>query len=447
MKFKSSKNFIRITLLLLLPLASNAQQRNQSDQNNTLITLEQVWQMVQANSTDIDIKKHLVSYSRSRIKTAKSERLPEIQVLGEYARVSNMPVYERGLLRTPGQIPVLHTYYKFGGDAYFNIYEGKKTSLEITKRKVETDIVEIEEEQLVSDMKLISASYYLDLQRSLAFKEFLTRDIQSQRKQLAQIITFQRNGVVLKSDVLRAELKVNKQMLAINELDNDIAIARQNLATLMGREGDKDLRPVNLSDKDSITVFPYNKYLELALSVAYLKRISIQAEKVSTLELKAIKGEVLPKIGLFANYSYSYPQIFLYPYSGNIYGFGMVGIKASLSISSFYKNNYRQNSSKLNLEIKKLETVKVQEEIRDHVYQYYLRFQESQKRVSVARINVTHALENQRIITNTYNNHLSLITDLLDADAQVLQSQFDLADSKISAQFQYFQLLNAVGTL
>jgi outer membrane protein len=447
MKFKFKKVFFHIVLLLLLSAPAIAQQSGGAGQNVAVTTLDQVWQMVQANSTDIDIKKKQVLYSESRIKVARSERLPEIQALGEYARVSNMPVYQGGLLKTPLQAPVLHTYYKFGADAYFNLYQGKKTSLEISKRQVETHIAGIEAEELLSDLKLSSASYYLDLQRSLAFRAFLIRDIEAQRKQLTQIMTFQRNGIVLKSDVLRAELKLNKQTLAIDQLDNDIAIARQNLSTLTGTGENKMLMPVNLSETDSIATLPYGKYLEQAQSSAYLKRISGQTEKISAIDLQAVRGDILPKIGLFANYSYSYPQIFLYPYSGNIYGFGMVGIKASLNISSFYKNSFRQNSSKLDLEIKKLQTVKVQEELRDRVYRYYLRFRESQKRVGVARINVKHAFENQRIISNTYYHHLSLVTDLLDADAQVLQSQFDLADSKIAAQFQYFQLLNAVGTL
>ncbi|PIH03162.1 hypothetical protein CS542_02865 [Pedobacter sp. IW39] len=38
------------------------------------------------------------------IKDAKAERLPEISAEGEYARVSNVPIYENGLFHTPSQL-------------------------------------------------------------------------------------------------------------------------------------------------------------------------------------------------------------------------------------------------------------------------------------------------------------------------------------------------------
>jgi len=410
-------------------------------------TLEKIWSKVEANNTEVDINNKEIEIRLKNLKSAKAARLPDVDAIGEYARVSNMPLYDNGIFKTPTQIPVLHNYYKLGTGAYFNLYEGNKTSLEIAKSTVNVKISQIEKEMTVSDMKLASAAYYLDMLRASIFKGLLSQDIQSQKKQLEQITILHRNGVVLKSDVLRAELKLAKQTLALDQVINDFRIANQKLNTLMGIEDPEALNTIEPLDQDSIMVSTYDEYLDAALVNAYSKKISESKEQISELEFKSVQGDSAPKIGLFANYAYSYPQIFLYPYAGNLYGFGMAGVKISYSISSLYKNKDRKTAAKLEIDKSKLEILRKDEEIKDAVYQSFLRLREAQTRIKVAGVSLKQSLENQRINHNTYFNHLSLITDLLDADTQVLQSRFDLESSKIAAQFQYFQLLHTIGKL
>jgi len=85
--------------------------------------------------------------------------------------------------------------------------------------------------------------------------------------------------------------------------------------------------------------------------------------------------------------------------------------------------------------------------VRQQVNEAYLRYQEALNRVEVSKTNIIQATENRRIVSNTYFNQTSLITDLLDADTQLLQTRFDLAAAEIAAQLQYFQLQNITGNL
>ena len=65
----------------------------------------------------------------------------------------------------------------------------------------------------------------------------------------------------------------------------------------------------------------------------------------------------------------------------------------------------------------------------------------------IAQQNIGQATENYRIVNSTYFNQLSLLTDLLDADNQLLQSRFDLVTAQVLAATQYYQLQKALGTL
>ncbi|WP_316778969.1 TolC family protein [Pedobacter antarcticus] len=441
------KIFLVILYVVFFSTLGYSQDRKQAPSEPMLLTLNQVWERLQVHSTSIQIKTILQKSSAENIKDAMAGRLPDLNAEGEYARVSNMPVYENGIFHASKQFPVLHAYYKIGSNAYFNLYNGNKTNLEIAKRKAELKISGEQKEETISEMKLNSAAFYLDILRSNIFKHFLLKDIEAQQMQLKRIKTFQKNGVVLKSDVLRAELKLSKQTLALTQIENDLKIANQKLNTLIGLADEQKVSPVETADIDSIPLSEYEEYLDYAMFNAYQIKISDQQKELARLNLKTTKANVSPKVGLFASYAYSYPQIFLYPYSANLYGFGMAGIKASFSISSIYKNLHKTKIARLNYELMDVEIDQVRDDIRDHVNEAYLRFKEAVTRVSVTQVNVSQAVENQRIVSNTYFNHLSLITDLLDADTQLLQTHFDLAAAKIAARFQYYQLLNITGKL
>lgn len=388
-----------------------------------------------------------VQSSEEAVKNAKTERLPEIDAHAAYARVTNMPVFEDGYFSKPSQFPVLHNYYKVGGEAYFNIYNGNKTNLDITREQTEHAIIEEQQKLTVSEVKFNASVYYLDLERSCKFKELIATDIADQEKQLAHIQELQKNGVVLKSDVLRATLKLSRQKMGMIQIDNDIAIASQKLAILTGEEDSVLIEPDSTLTADTTPLKSYGDYLQDASEHAFGYKISEGETALRKLDLKRVKANVSPRIGLFAEYNFSYPQIMFYPYGDAAYGLGMYGVKASFPISSFYQNKHKEKAAALNLQRQEIEHAETGDVIRQQVKEAWLRYKEALTRIGVAETNIIQATENSRIVHNTYFNQLSLVTDLLDADTQLLQTRFDLVSAQIAARVQYYQLQKVIGNL
>ena len=77
----------------------------------------------------------------------------------------------------------------------------------------------------------------------------------------------------------------------------------------------------------------------------------------------------------------------------------------------------------------------------------YQDYHEDLQNIEVAQMSIEQAEENYRIVRQTYFNQLSLLTDLLDADNQLLQARFELVNSKIAARLHYYQLLKITGNL
>lgn len=183
------------------------------------------------------------------------------------------------------------------------------------------------------------------------------------------------------------------------------------------------------------------------MAKSFQNRISAQETELKKIELKNVKANVSLKVGLYGDFYYANPQIFLYPYNPHLYSLGIAGVRASFPLSAIYLNRHKEKIAELELKNQELEHSDTEDNVRKQVKEAYLRYKEALIGIDVARVNVEQAKENYRIVNNTYFNQSSLITDLLDAGVQLLQTRFDLATAEMAASLQYYQLQNVVGNL
>ena len=411
------------------------------------LTIDQVWQQTALYSKAVKSQEYKVLGAREEIQQARSEKLPEITAAGQYARVTNLPEYENGITHAPTQYPVLHTYYTLGGEAYWNIYSGGRMNTAIEEKQVLGKMAEEEKAMTLSEIKLRAAAYLLDIEKGMQFRELTGKNIDDLQHQLDHIRQLQKNGVVLKSDVLRAELQLSRQKLSLDQIGNDIVIATQRLNILIGQDDSIPVVPADLPDADSLPPASIQQYLEEAGRNAHPGLIASQQKELRRLQVNAARASAMPRLGFFAQYQYAYPQILFYPYTAAVYGFGMAGVKASWSISSLYQNKHRVRAAQIESEREEVDHANVGDLTRQQVTAAWLRYKEALHRIAVARTNVAQATENNRIVNNTYFNQLSLVTDLLDANTQLLQTKFELTSARIAALLQYYQLQETIGNL
>src|SRR3982750_2944952 len=117
-----SKKYFTLLIGILAATAVMAQQATTDTTSALQLSLPEIWSRAEVYNKSIQLQKLHVQSSEEEIKDTKAERLPEIDVKGEYDYVSNMPLYENGIFHSPTQYPVLHNAYKVGGDAYLNLY-------------------------------------------------------------------------------------------------------------------------------------------------------------------------------------------------------------------------------------------------------------------------------------------------------------------------------------
>lgn len=426
---------------------SYAQEHTTIVTDTMKINLSELWEKTEQYSKVIGLKYADVGIAEEEVKDAITERFPELGISGSAEKASNIPIYKNGLFEKPVQHEVIHTLYKASVDLYLAIYHGNKINLEIKQQHILSHLAGIEKAQTSSRMRLEATKLFLDLQKSSIFRQLVLVDIHNQEKQLAEVKALHRNGTVLQSDVLRIELDLSRRKLLLVEIQNDIQIITQKLNIIIGEPDERPLLPTAVSSTNDLDTLTYDQLVSLALEHAYPYHMSHQQTELSKIKLKKAQANGRPTIGLYSEFYYANPQIFLFPYNPYWYSLGIAGVRGSFPISSLYHNKHNVDAARLELHKEELAHHEVEDRVRQKVKEAYLRYKEALVQIQVAEVNVEQAAENARIIRDTYFHHTSLVTDLLDADIQVLRSNFELASARILAQNRYFSLKDIVGIL
>jgi outer membrane protein TolC len=444
MYFNCFKIVVPLFFFVFAPL-----QAQKIIKDSVAISLEKVWEKASRNSKEIKMHHLHTASGAEAVKNAKSKQLPEIGFNANYGKLANIPIFNNGILHRADYIHLEdHSIYGATIDAYFDIYNGHKLKTNIQKEVVKQELSHYLEEETIENIHFQVAQTYLKLQLYLQFEKLVKKNIYQNEERLKLIQKLHAGGVVLKSDLLRAQLQLSKQKTALTAIRNNAQLTMQELNIFMGEPDDQNLKPTDIIGlKEDQKLLSYDDYIDSAINKSPLQKIAEQKVALSKLNIEGLKADKLPRIGLFGDYNYSYPQIKLYPYENAPYLLGVIGVKLSYNISSVYHDVHKEEEAKILYEEQKIAQANVQDNLRKEINKAYKHYTEDQEKIEELQLNIKQATENYRILNHTYFNQLSLITDLLDADTQLLQAQFELISAKISEQVHYYQLLKNTGNL
>lgn len=419
---------------------------NAQDSTGQQLDLNQILDRVIDNSREIKIAEHQLKIKEKLVKDSKYDLLPDFSITGQIQDASNFLIYNNGLFNRPMKHDVIHTLYSTDTNMYLSIYEGLKKKNAIKLREIESNWSEELLLQTHANVNLKAIQLFLDLYLQGEWKKLMLADIEDKQHQLKEISDFYELGLVLQSDVLRAELELSKRQMALIEIENQETIINQQLNVFIGNEDEQLVIPVL-----ELNTLPVIESFDALLREGYENAYDIKLSEYHVLaaekELDLVKANHRIKLGFTGSFQFSNPQIFLYPYNDSWYTLGIVGLKATLPISELYKNKQKVKASEEAIESAHEHHHKVDDDIRTKIYQDYLAYDESMKYVNIYKLNEQYAIENARIIKDAYFNQISLITDLLDADILVLKSKFELKQGQINVLKNYYKTQYSIGAL
>lgn len=432
-------------LLLLLAQSLNAQKT----ENARPLSLEEIWKITEANNRQLKLSDLNLQQSKLEVLEAKDHWLPELSVGGEVRLNSKFLIYDNGLFSSPQDVPVKGYGYGVGYNLNFNLFNGGKDRRDILMKKEEESRKKYEFDLQKYNVKYSVAAAYFDLYKFLHFYDLLDAEIETEKKQLTVIESLHRNGIVLKSDVLRTSVKLSQLELNLSDIKKKIEIAKQRINILMGHENDAEVaidykEPV---ESDTFTNIGYSDYIDMALNQSPDYKMVNSDIQWSELNIRQVKAVLLPKVSLFSNYNYTYPQISFYPYSNNLWGFGQTGVKVQFSLDNLYKSKHSvARAHIINIQAKEKAGIK-KDEISLQVKEAYLQEQQALENVKTAMGNIKKTSEAVRVIRSSYLNQESLLTDLLEAENALLEAKFNVTAAQANVKLTHIRLLTIVGIL
>lgn len=432
-------------ILLLFAQSIHAQHTK----NVQALSLEEIWKAAEANNRQLKLSDLDLQQSNLEVLEAKDRLLPELSLGGDVKLNSKFLIYDNGLFSSPQDVPVKGYGYGAGYSLNFNLLNGGKDRRNIVMKKEEETRKQYEADLQKHSVKYNVAVAYFDLYKFLHFHDFLDAEIETEKKQLSLIESLHKNGTVLKSDVLRTSVKLSQLELSRSDIEKKIQITKQRLNILMGRDNESELT-INYQDLvglDAITDVDYSDYIDIALNKSPEYKMINSDIKWSELNIKQIKATLLPKVSLYSNYNYTYPQISFYPYSNNLWGFGQTGIKIQFSIDNLYKGKHSIARARIISDQAKEKANMKKDDISLQVKEAYLQQQQALESVETAEKNIVKTTETVRVIRSSYLNQESLLTDLLAAENALLEAKFNLTTAQTNVKLIHVRLLAIVGTL
>ncbi|MDR6462413.1 TolC family protein [Chryseobacterium sediminis] len=439
-------NACRYLCIALCLLLSSILHSQMIDYQN--LSLQQALEIGLKNNKNIQISHLKQEMSATKEKDLKMEKLPDIEFHTSYTQVTNLYQHQNGVFNKATKYDVINGMYDFTLSASIPVYMGGKIKNTEKKAAINTEIsalrMHLDERQLT--MEIITA--FLQIHHLKEQQSLINDKMKEDSVNIKQVKALKANGVVTVNEVLRTSLQLSNHKMSWTELDNDIQIAEHKLKTILSLPEDQEMH-VNTEDliSDNAAIPYVDELTETALNKNESIEISHKNLSLKELDQKITKANYLPKITAGGEYFLKYPNMMFFPPEPYAYRLGMVGVNLTYPIESLYKNKYKMQEARENIDLAKLQIEENEEKIRHNVYEAYKKFEETDQKVKIAEEAINQAKENYRIVRTKYANKLSLITELIDADNTYLEAESNLISVKINRQLKYYQLQYTIGNL
>lgn len=225
-----------------------------------------------------------------------------------------------------------------------------------------------------------------------------------------------RQGLAVKSDVLRAQVHIAELEQNMVEAASSVSVAQASLSAVMGVYMAQPVEPVTPLIRKTASEKPLDDHIRTAMEKRPdLRQLEYQVE-MAQYEIKKSRAAYLPSVNLNGSYELNSEE---YHDTADNYTIG-AGVTLNLFSGFRYSAKTREALSRHQQIIEMRNATK--QRVRLEVEQAYYAIRSAEKRIDAARTAVSQAQEAMRIIQNRYKNGLVTIISLLDAELAVYRA-------------------------
>ncbi|MDB5253010.1 MAG: TolC family protein [Flaviaesturariibacter sp.] len=426
--------------LLLGAAAANAQQQR-------ALPLREAIDLSIRNSKELKGSEARIAGATAALREAVERKLPDASVSGSYLLLNKPTVNLKSSSSSGGgsgsgspSAPRSAAYVM--ANVSMPLYAGGRIRYGVESARYLEQAARLDaaddREAIVSN----TIDAYLNLYKSKSAVSIMEENLQSARQRVKELSDLEKNGLLARNDLLKAQLQQSNTELALLDAQNNWQLANINMDLMLGLPEATEIVIDSTSLATEVTLKPVEDYVQAGLQQrADLSALSFRRKAAET-GVKATLAERYPSVAVTGGYvALDVPHVLTVLNAINL------GIGVRYDIGSLWKNKARVQQAEARVQEAQAGEARLSEGVRLQVHQRYLAYLTSRKKIDVNATAVAQATENYRVVHNKYSNSLATTTELLDADAALLQARLNHAVAQADAVVAYDKLLQAAGLL
>lgn len=424
---------------LLLPAILSAQTTKQ-------LGLQEAIDLGVANSKNLKLSQSKIDEAVARLAVVKDNALPSASASFLY----NHAEIPTNTLSIGGGNPI---HLPSRADAFVGtaavqevLYAGGKYKYAQASTKLLTDVARLDADKNKEEISYAVINTYYALYKVMQSKKVVAQNIASIESQLKQAQRFFDQGIVTKNDVLRFQLQKANVSLTDLEIENNRKIINYNLDILLGLPEDTNIELAE-SELPIKNIEPLSSYLNLALANRQeLQQLDLQT-KVADYNIKSVKANVKPTVGLGANLYYINPSGNFFPAAEQYIMPITVGATVSWNVASLWNNKNKVAEAKIQQHEIGLQKDILSDRVKTELNKNYQDYNLAVQKINVLETSIAQATENDRLLASKYKNNIASVTDRIDAETLLYQAKINLELAKADASLAYYTLLKSTGKI
>ena len=411
-----------------------------------LMTIEQLFELADKNSKDIQLHNLMINEADQAVKVAKNKLLPTIDAKAEFSYIGDGVMTDRDFSNgIHADMP--HFGNSFVLKASQVVYSGGAISGNIERSKLEAVKARHEYDISRQDLRFLLLGYYLDLFQLNNQKIVYERNVEQTQILVKDMCVAYDQGTALKSDITRYELQLQNLQLGLTATKNKINVLNYKLATTLGLDSDAVILP------DTTALFNMtverkmeNDWMEESKFTPQMELANTEIEICKNNE-RLVRADKLPKVSISVTNDFNGPILVEVPPLDNNFNYWFAGVSLSYSFDALFKTGKKMKQAKLATLQSQTRRELAEEHISNAIHEAFVNLNEAYVRLETQQKSVQLAHENYGIVRQRYINGLALITDMLDASTTQLDMELQLANYQIGILYQYYLLKKITGTL
>lgn len=393
-----------------------------------------------------------VEASEARISQARSGFYPRVDLSESFTRTNN-PMWAFGTKLNQGVIsaPDFDPSRLNDPDSVNNfattlsltmpVYDRGQTRIGLNQAKLDQRALSLSAERVRQEVIMNVVASYVGVLLARENLGVVEQTLETARAQYHMVRSRYHSGLVVKSDLLRAEIRIAELEQERSQIRSLVDVTMASLGAAMGMETHLSYQLTTRLERGPDLEVPMETWIEKSIKNRPDLQQSRFREIMAEEEVKKARAAHLPGIYLSGNYEIDSED---WTDTANNYSVGAV-MRFNLFSGFGLESKVREAVANL----RQIKAMVRQQELAIEVEtrRAYLQAESSLRRIEVAQAAVAQAEEGLRIVRNRYESGLITIVDLLDAEATLQRARTNYLRSLHDYKLATTQLQLAAGII